>query len=150
MSPRPRNRPQPRDRFVERLRAALRAEPARASDHFTASVLSRLDRPRRLRFPLPRLAALAAATLAVAAGLVVWRGDGSASRAEADAAARRQLIEEYRQIETELHEIRRLADESDPVLYLGGDEKFDLVYDLESYESGSKGDVRAASLPDRG
>lgn len=141
-----------RDAFDRQLRDALRSDADRASREFTDTVLEHVRRTRRRRATLPARRALAAAavTLAIVAGITTWRtvdsGDSSPSRER----ARRELLEEYREIEAELDEIRSLARDADPVLYLGGDESFDLIYDLEGHISDARGGIRPAARSDRG
>lgn len=141
-----------RDEFERELGRALRSDPQTASSDFTETVLERARRGRRRRLALPARPALAAAALALAvvAGVAVWRDVDTVSPGSSDERARQELLEEYRQIEAELGEIRRMARETDPVLYLGGDEKFDLVYDLEGHEPSTESGVRPASGPGRG
>lgn len=141
-----------RDEFERELRQALRSDPQAASRGFTDSVLERARNARRRRVALPARPALAAAALALVlvAGLTVWRNVDTGAPRPTEERTRQELLEEYRQIEAELGEIRRLARETDPVLYLGGDERFDLIYDLEGHEPRTERKIRPASRPDRG
>lgn len=137
------------------LRRALRDAPAEASEGFTRRVLTRLEeRPRppvRLPatawLPRPAFAAIALVLFLVggAAGVLVSRQNARVAQER----QRAELLDEYRALELELDELRRLASEQTPVLYLGGDETFDLVYDLADYQAGRSGEaVRPASLKD--
>jgi hypothetical protein len=122
------------------LAAALRALPREsAGEGFTARVLARLDRapaPGRR----PPLAVAAAATLAsLGLGALVWALLSSGQLAgppyrpgpEPTRRARLEALETERaRLAVELEEIRRLAAEPAPVLYLGGDDEVDLVLDL--------------------
>ena len=143
------------------LSRALREPTEEASPGFTARVVRDLEGRRA---PAPwasggRLLrpALAGAVL-LAAGFVVGglMQDRTATSSQADdrtarIEAREQLRREYRELQEELARIQSLASEQSPVLYLGGDESFDLVYDLAEYQTGRTHDgVRPASLPDRG
>ena len=86
-------------------------------------------------------------------GITLGLNFGGAPTPAPDVADERdRLIHEYMELQRELDQIRQLADESRPVLYLGGDETFDVLYDLRAYDdSGATGGVRPASLPpDRG
>ncbi|MDX1643948.1 MAG: hypothetical protein R3244_06260 [Thermoanaerobaculia bacterium] len=140
-----------RDDFEHRLRDALRTDVQPASPGFTRRVMAGLEKRPRRHLVASRPAMVAAAlTLAVVAGLAAWRGVDTASAPEAGGIAQQELLDEYRRLEAELDEVRRLADDADPVLYLGGTESFDLLYDLESYQPSPSGDVRPAAMRDRG
>jgi len=142
-----------RDPLERELSEALRQQTEGASPGFTAAVLARLERrPRRslmLRHP-----ALAAATAMVllALGITLGLNYGPRTTSTPDVAQRQRLRLEYSELQRELDQIRRLADESAPVLYLGGDETFEVMYDLRGYEDlMATSGVRPASLPpDRG
>lgn len=123
------------DHSVGRLLRELPRETARPG--FTQRVLNRLDAPAE-DAPLragwrPRLAmaattamAVIVATLAISAGVVRYEQSRDAERT---AEARRLLQEiraEHGRIEQEL---RALAEP--PVIYVGGDERMDLVVDLD-------------------
>lgn len=128
------------DPHTDPLGEALRSLPRhRAGDRFTEGVLDRLGEPvpaRRLPAPLH----LAAAALLVAVGLLgaLAAGrllPGADPSPAALVEARRETLEAERaRLAAELAELRRLttelAEESTPVLYLGGDEEVDLVLDL--------------------
>lgn len=142
------------------LRRALRSSPEEASANFTQQVLAhREDRPRNRRWaPRPALATAAVLLFVIggAAGLMVTRQTvthpmGDLESDLEQASQKEQLLDEYRALERELEQLRRLASEQTPVLYLGGDEDFDLMYDLADYQAGrSQESIRPASLPDRG
>lgn len=117
------------DHNVGRLLRELPRETARPG--FTQRVLSRLDEPAKAA-PLhagwrPRFAlAAVVAALAISAGVVRYE---QSREAERTAEARRLLQEiraEHGRIEQEL---RALSEP--PVIYVGGDERMDLVVDLD-------------------
>jgi hypothetical protein len=105
--------------------------PATASADFTTRVLARLDRPaRRPARPARRLAWTAAAAAAI--GLVAFAGlqldrVWAAARTRAELTA---LRSETSQLAGELQRLRQSNAATSPVLYLGGDEQIDLVFDL--------------------
>lgn len=133
------------------LRRVLRSSSDEASPDFNRHVLKRLARRRPPRPLLLRPAfAVGAVALVLVTGLVVLTASRQSSGLE-EAARREQLLDEYQALEVELEQLRRLASESAPVLYLGGDETFDVMYDLAAYRQGPPADtIRPASLPDRG
>ena len=117
------------DHSLGRLLRELPRESARPG--FTQRVLARLDAPAksaaspaawRLRL------AVAATALLVVAGAGVVRHEQS--REAARSAEARRLLQEIRaehdRIEQELHSL-----DEPPVIYLGGDERLDLVMDLD-------------------
>jgi hypothetical protein len=123
------------------LAAALRALPREtAGAGFTARTLARLDRAPAAARRLPPLAVAAAASLAsLGLGALVWALVASGQVAglpdrpgsEPPRRARLEALETERALlAAELEEIRRLAAEPTPVLYLGGDDEIDLVLDL--------------------
>lgn len=123
------------DSGLDRLLKELPRVPA--SPGFTGRVLSRLDRrDHRERGGWaglwPRLA-LPAAALAATLGAVAVTQQVRAERVRSEAAEARQLLDEIRdehgRLEEDLRELHQLA--AEPVLYLGGDDDFDLVVDLE-------------------
>lgn len=134
----------------DELRRALREWPEEASPGFNRRLLERLgERPRRGRLRLRPAVAASCGALLLALTLL---GTLSPQRPfEADPAVpREELLSEYRALEMELEQLRRLASEP-PVLYLGGDETFDLVFDLADYRQvGREETARPAVLPDRG
>jgi hypothetical protein len=112
------------------LGTALRGlEVEKASAGFTDRVMRQLESRRS---PAQRRAgtlALAGAALALIAGIVVLRNLGSPDAAEL--AREAQLIRQEQQtLAEELESLRLRAAETAPVLYLGGDDEFDLVLDL--------------------
>ncbi len=119
----------------ERLSAALRSLPReRAGTGFTREVLVRLDRRPRRRAPTRwRLAAAAAAVavLALSFGLREWR---HAEEQRATVARLERLLAEKQALETELAALRRLTDEARPLVYVGGNERVDLVVDLARFQ----------------
>lgn len=110
---------------------------AHAGEGFTRSVMARLERPARRR----RAAlgwAVAAAAVAVLAALVLPlrpRPVPPAELAERAEALRR----EHDALLRELENLRELADETAPVLYLDSDERYDYVVDLRPVLIGSAG-----------
>jgi hypothetical protein len=123
------------------LAAALRALPREsAGEGFTARVLAGLDRAPAAARRRPPLAVAAAATLAsLGLGALVWALLSSGQLAglpdrpgpEPSRRARLEALETERaRLAVELAEIRRLAEEPTPVVYLGGDDEVDLVLDL--------------------
>ena len=122
---------------ADRILAELRALPREgAGEGFTERVLARLDEPARGPAALPgsrspwRLAA-AAALAALLLGALVWRLGGPTPETEPARPGRLDaLAAEHARLSAELHEIRRLAEEPVPVLYLGGDDEVELVLDL--------------------
>jgi hypothetical protein len=118
----------------ERLHELLKTLPReQASPSFTARVLARCraeSAPVR-RAPLWRPAWSAAVAVALGLGLLVSWQVYEARQAEALRAARlASLLEEQRRLEQELGELRRYAREPTAQVYLGGDERTDLVLDL--------------------
>jgi hypothetical protein len=123
----------------DRLRRELTELPRiTASPEFTQSVVARLDTPRaRSRRPslrpsvrwTVRWALAGGALVAVAMLWTVARQPAPAPRGHA-AITDEALEQEYRQISAELAELRRLADETAPVLYLTSTDEFDVVLDL--------------------
>jgi len=116
------------DERLDRLLAELPRETA--GPHFTARTLARLDLPPRRERPAraglaPWVAVPAAASLALAALLV--GGRERADRAEAQRLLT-QIRAEHGRLATELANLRE--EREAPVVYLGGDEKIDLVVDL--------------------
>lgn len=122
------------------LREALRSLPrARPADDFTDRVVAGIAGDHAGRRPPLTLRWAAAAALAIA-GVVAaltlpplaGSGDPAAAR---ERRARVEALEAERlRLAAELDEIRRLAAdlrEPAPVLYLGGDERVDLVLDLD-------------------
>ena len=129
--------------FKDELRNRLREDTETASPGFTRSVLARIEeRPERAWFVLrPRLA-MAAAVVLIALGAAL--GTQFGEQVPTASARRAQLLREYQEIQSELEQIQRLADDSGPVLYLGGDETVDVLFDLSSYVDSKN--IRPASL----
>ena len=122
---------EPRDRGDEGWRAALRALPAAApGPAFTARVLARLDRPARpRRRPLPAWVPAAAAL----AALVVGLGGAAAGHQVWQAQRRRDALRaESAALARELAALEAEVSRPGPVLYLGGNERLDLVLDLSA------------------
>ncbi len=120
------------DHSVGRLLRELPRETARPG--FTQRVLRRLDEPAQATaLPARRLPRFAMATMAVVAALLVsagvFRYDEQSREAAKTDEARRLLQEiraEHGRLERELHALSE-----PPVVYLGGDERMDLVVDLD-------------------
>ncbi len=132
--------------FKHELRTRLREDPERASPGFTQSVLESIEqRPRRAWFVMrPRLA-IATAVLLLALGTIL--GVRLGEQTPRTAANREQLVREYMEMQWELEQIRRLADDSSPVLYLGGNESVEVLFDLRDYDTYiDSNNIRPASL----
>lgn len=117
------------DHSLGRLLRELPRETARPG--FTQRVLARLDEPAKIaaspRVWRLRLAVAATALLAVAsAGLVRYEQSRKAERAAEARQALQEIRAEHDRLEREL---RSLSEP--PVIYLGGDERVDLVVDLD-------------------
>jgi hypothetical protein len=132
------------DQHLEQLLRELPREQARQG--FTARVLARLEAPPSTRLHRrwqPRLAAAVAVAVALASGLVYN------SRLEAERAAKmaraQQILHELRAEHGRIKkELEALPDA--PVLYLGGDEKADLVIDMRQVRSAeSAEDIQPAT-----
>lgn len=114
---------------VGRLLRELPRETARPG--FTQRVLARLDQPAQAAAS-PRVWRLRLAVAAMALLVVVSAGvvRHEKSREAARAAEARRLLQEIRaehdRIEQELHSLSE-----PPVIYVGGDERLDLVVDLD-------------------
>ena len=132
------------DHSVGRLLRELPRETARTG--FTPRVLARLDAPapERPRAWRPRLAFAAAAVLAlvVSAGLFRFEQSRDAARAAEARRALREIRAEHERLEREL---RALSEP--PVVYLGGNERIDLVLDLDNVPAGDE-PMPAAYRPD--
>ncbi len=131
------------------LREALRSLPKeRARADFTPRLLARLETDRRRDRDLPAIRrptwrAVAAATAlagamaigGVAISRFAARPDAAAHTAvapqpEARRARLERLEAERARLSAELQELKRMADTADPVIYLGGDDRVDLVLDV--------------------
>ncbi|HSF18389.1 MAG TPA: hypothetical protein VLK65_22860 [Vicinamibacteria bacterium] len=104
------------------IKSAPRAE---ASAGFTTTVMAKLDRSRARRTRRRALLAFGAA-LALGSGVLLTNRNDQTKTAERV----EQLRREYRELESELAKLRRLATELEPVLELGGTEQVDFVLDL--------------------
>lgn len=115
------------DHDLGQLLRELPRESAR--DGFTSRVMARLDaRPEPWAWRQPRVvfAAAALAATVASAGFLQIRAD---RRAELRAAEARKLLQELRSEHESLkQELRELS--GPPVVYVGGDEKVDLVVDF--------------------
>lgn len=109
------------------LEVALAGLPAAtASEGFTERVERELKRRARRPETVRWRAAALAVALAAAAGAFVWHQGQRSQTAE----RARQIRQQHLELQRELADLRALASESDPLLYLGGDESFDLVLDM--------------------
>lgn len=109
----------------DRLRDVLAALPHEpASEGFTAATLGRLRarQARRRRVPLVAAASL---TLALAGGAFAVRQMGEVREAH----RLEQLRAERAAIAAELEELKRMT-EAPPVVYVGGNDKVDVVLDV--------------------
>ncbi len=120
------------DHSVGRLLRELPRETARPG--FTQRVLARLDepakaiaRPTRWRLRLAMSAMTAMALLVVVSAGVVRHEQ---SREAARAAEARRLLQEIRAEHDRIEQELRTLSEP-PVIYVGGDERLDLVVDLD-------------------
>ena len=118
------------------ISAALESLPRDAAGpSFTAGVLRRLD--REARQPPPARWTLMAATAAVllTAGGLGWQ---EWQQHKSQRQARIQLesmLAEQQALRAELRSLLQLAEEARPIVYLGGNEKVDLVLDLARLKS---------------
>ena len=156
------------------LRDTLRRLPAeKASTDFTARVLAGLDAPRP-HAAAWRLAPVAAVLLMAAIALPTgWyymniapsestnpatAGTYSAATTSPDQMNERarvlqelaSLQEEQRRLHEQWRDYRRLTRAAEPVLYLGGNDKVDLVFDLRRVPPDAlRGDVVPAAMTNR-
>lgn len=108
---------------------------------FAEQLWSRFRARRRRR----RLALAAAAGTLLALGWTVdLRGPADSVRPEIPQRQLAALESEQRMLQQQLAELRTLAAETRPVIYLGGDESLDLVLSLPAADPGGRGDVRYA------
>lgn len=132
----------------DRLRRELDELPQiTASREFTRTVLARLDtpRPHTRRHAVPwgvRWALTGTALLAATAAITLWTARARPVPVDRAPEPRTALLgsrapmsdeameEEYRHIAAELADLRRLAEETAPVLYLTSTDEFDVVLDL--------------------
>ena len=140
----------------DRLREALRSLPRhRPRPGFARRVLraaredARRPGPRRGAWATAALttaaAAAAAAVLLGVLGLLPDAGGGATAPGSArEAVAIEELRAERARLATELEELKRLAGDlrsaPEPALYLGGDERVDLVLDLGGLAAGRAAD----------
>jgi anti-sigma factor RsiW len=117
------------NRLTELLRELPREQ---ARPGFTARVLERLDAAPRtttprwsFRLALATAAAVLAAVAISAGVLTDWQGRGREGRQAQAQQALQEIRAEHGRLEQELREMTE-----SPVVYLGGDEKVDLVLDL--------------------
>ena len=154
----------------EPLRDALRRLPAEtASEAFTTRVLARLD-DARPRIWILRLAPVAAMLVLAAVALPpAWHLMNADSEVRPQTAAtapaagverasqRARVLEQLaalqadrKRLDREWRQYRNLAQGVEPVLYLGGNEKVDVLLDLRRVPPESlRGDVVPAALTER-
>ncbi len=129
-----------------RLSEAFESLPReQAGPAFTTAVLRRLEAPPRRRALAPlRLAAAVACLLAVVlGGHQLW----NESQRQQSLARLEVMRVERRALEVEMRQLRRMAADARPVVYLGGNDDLDLVLDLSRLASrGSRGEMRPASF----
>lgn len=140
-----------------RLEKALRELPRiRASAQFASRTVARLG---RRRLPARRAATLAwtAAAVALLAAISLFLGRPSPPPEDAAYAQRVEALRrEQERLRRDLSALRSMTAEQVPVLFLAGDERLDLVLNLEpaaapgSPEAARQGDFRPAvsRLPD--
>ena len=127
---------------VERFLRSLPKE--RASDFFTPRVMARVrSASERRRGGWRRAAVAACATFAVAGmiGLSGWR---EAAREQERLSVVRA---EQERLAQELHEIKRIAASTDPVVYVGSSDHYDYFIDLHQLQESSAVAQPAAYRP---
>jgi hypothetical protein len=122
------------ERLEAELVQALRELPAASAGvDFQSTVLARASAAAtRRKVRRRRTLSLAAALIAVVAGLGAWRLESSRERA----VRRAVLVEEHRRLLGELDELRALA-AGRSLLSLGGDASTVIVLDLATVPSGA-------------
>jgi hypothetical protein len=129
------------------LHDALRALPReRASDGFGERLRARLDEPASRRLGVARPFALAAGLCAALAAGWLWREQALDRQRQSRLS---ELKREQRALAAELAAIRQAADVS-PVLYLGGDDRTDVVVDLARLAESRTGAAVAPARYQRG
>lgn len=134
------------DSFDRELRRELRETTETASPGFTTSVLDRVAQRRQRSFitSKPVLAAAAAMTLFALGTTLGLRLHNDPPEVSPD---RQRLVREYMELQQELQRIQQLANDASPVLYLGGDDTLDVLFDLRNYDAFIDSDnMRPASL----
>lgn len=114
-------------------RALQNLQGVQASPGFTDRVLEGLMRRtarRRLRNGLTISAATATVLVLIVSAIVVNQSTGTTR--EELALEARVLREEHARLRSDLENLSASARAAAPVLYLGGDDEFDLVLDLAS------------------
>ena len=125
----------------EQLNELLKQLPRHdSSSGFTGRVLARVDETRNRTAMFPWAAAAALISTVTVAGLT--------GHYFIEQQQQRQKVEAFRaekqKIVLELQELKRLAEQSDPVFYLGGNEDAEYVIDLRAVEF-DPGQIRPAS-----
>ena len=92
----------------------------------------------------PTLAIAAAAIVFALIPLGIWQLDARATRS-ADTAELEALRAEYSQLHDALQELTRVRGAGEPVVYLGGDDTLDVVFDASS--AGSEMQPASYSVP---
>ena len=119
-------------RSEEQLQRALQnLQGVQASPGFTNRVLEGLTRRKarhRLRNQLTISAATATVLVLIVSAIVVDQSGGTTR--EELALEARKLRQEHAQLRSDLDDLSASARDAAPVLYLGGDDDFDLVLDL--------------------
>ncbi len=125
----------------------------RASEDFTGRVLEELARrePSRLRGISPRWAVALATLAAGCMALGIWlRSYPTTESKPSETNTHLLLRQEYESLQSEVDELRSLAAQPPPVLYLGGDSRVDLVLDLgQSGLDPTKLDIRSTATGNR-
>ena len=105
-----------------------------ASDGFTRKVVTGLESRRqvghRARRQLRWALAAASVSLLVLVGALALEEHQRQRSLRAFAQRAEKLRQEQRLLHEELAALRRVVDEHQPVVYLGGNDRVDLVYDL--------------------
>lgn len=126
---------------VERLLRSLPRE--RASDFFTPRTIAQVRAGGGRRTDGWRRVAAAGCAIVVVAGVIGLLGRREARERERLTAVRA----EQQSLERELHDIKQIAAETDPVVYLGSTDHYDYFIDLRQLEETSAVAQPAAYRP---
>jgi hypothetical protein len=134
------------DELTELLDAMPRVT---ASETFTATLMGQTETRSPQRYASRRRRRLVAAVAVVGLGLLAAVVDfrRPTPTPVAATAGVQELIEQQRQIEAELSQLRRLAAETAPVAYVAGDEHMDIVLDLRSLDDNASATRPAVYRP---